>query len=168
MERLKGKTGLVIGAGTVGGGWGNGKACAVQYAREGARVVCFDLDAALAEETAAIIRGEGGEAIAFGGNAASWTDVKAAVDLTVSRFGALNLLLNNVGIVIGGGVVELSEDNWDKMFAVNFEKRLFVDETRHPNHGRRRRRLDRQHLLDLGHPISRQKLCRLLHDQGRA
>jgi len=121
MERLKGKTALVIGAGTVGGGWGNGKACAVQYAREGARVVCFDLDAALAEETAANIRDEGGEAIAIAGNAASSKDVKAAVDLAVSRFGALNLLLNNVGIVISGGVVELSEENWDKIFAVNLK-----------------------------------------------
>jgi NAD(P)-dependent dehydrogenase (short-subunit alcohol dehydrogenase family) len=121
MERLKGKTALVIGAGTVGGGWGNGKACAVQYAREGARVVCFDLDAALAEETAAIIRDDGGEAIAIAGNAASSKDVKAAIDLALSRFGALNLLLNNVGIVIGGGVVELSEENWDKIFAVNLK-----------------------------------------------
>ena len=121
MERLKGKTALVIGAGTVGGGWGNGKACAVQYAREGARVVCFDLDAALAEETAANIRDEGGEAIAIAGNAASSKDVKAAVDLAVSRFGALNLLLNNVGIVISGGVVELSEENWDNIFAVNLK-----------------------------------------------
>ena len=84
MERMKGKTGLVIGAGTVGGGWGNGKACAAQFAREGARVVCFDLDAALAEETAAIIRDEGGEAIGFAGNAANAKDVKAAVDLAVS------------------------------------------------------------------------------------
>jgi len=121
MERLKGKTALVIGAGTVGGGWGNGKACAVQYAREGARVVCFDLDAALAEETAAIVRGEGGEALAFAGNAARAKDVKAAVELAVREFGGLNLLLNNVGIVIGGGVVELSEENWDKMFAVNLK-----------------------------------------------
>ena len=121
MERLKGKTALIIGAGTVGGGWGNGKACAVQYAREGARVVCFDLDAALAEETAAIIRGEGAEAIAFAGNAAISKDVKAAIDLTISQFGALNLLLNNVGIVVGGGVVELSEENWDKIFAVNLK-----------------------------------------------
>ena len=121
MERLRGKTALVIGAGTVGGGWGNGKACAVQYATEGARVVCFDLDAALAEETAAIIRDKGGEAIACPGNAASSKDVKAAVDLAVHEFGGLNLLLNNVGVVIGGGVVELSEENWDRMFAVNLK-----------------------------------------------
>jgi NAD(P)-dependent dehydrogenase (short-subunit alcohol dehydrogenase family) len=121
MERLKGKSALVIGAGTVGGGWGNGKACAVQYAREGARVVCFDLDAASAEETAAIIRDEGGEAVAFGGNASSSKDVKAAVDLAVDRFDALDLLLNNVGIVIAGGVVELSEEDWDKIFAVNLK-----------------------------------------------
>ncbi len=121
MERLKGKTALVIGAGTVGGGWGNGKACAVHYAREGARVVCFDLDGDLAEETAALIRSEGREAVAFAGNAVKSADVKAAVDLAVSRFGGLDLLLNNVGIVIGGGVVELAEEDWDKMVAVNLK-----------------------------------------------
>ncbi len=121
MQRLKGRTALVIGAGTVGGGWGNGKACAVQYAREGARVVCFDLSEELAEETAALIRGEGGEAVAVAGDAANSADVKAAVDLAVSSYGGLELLLNNVGIVITGGVVELSEEHWDKMFDVNLK-----------------------------------------------
>ncbi len=121
MGQLTGKTALVIGAGTVGGGWGNGKACAVQFARQGARIVCCDLDANLAEETAALIREEGFEAVSVGGNAARSADVKAAVELALAQFGGLNLLVNNVGIVIGGGVVELSEDDWDKMLAVNLK-----------------------------------------------
>jgi len=121
MGRLEGKSALVIGAGTVGGGWGNGKACAVQFAREGARVVCVDVDGGLAEETAAVIRDEGGNAIGVVGNAAHSAEMKAAVERTVGSFGKIDILLNNVGIVVAGGVVELAEDEWDRVFAVNLK-----------------------------------------------
>jgi NAD(P)-dependent dehydrogenase (short-subunit alcohol dehydrogenase family) len=121
MERHKGKVALVIGAGTEGGGWGNGKACAAQLAREGAKVVCFDLDPALAEDTAEGIRSEGGEALACAGNATRSAEVKAAVDLAVERFGGLDILVNNVGIVVTGGVAELSEEDWDRVLAVNLK-----------------------------------------------
>lgn len=121
MGRLKGKTALVIGAGTVGGGWGSGKACAAQFAREGARVVSFDLDARLAAETAAIIRKEGGEAISISGDASRSADMKAAVDKTIEACGNLDILLNNVGIVVRGGVAELSEEDWDRAFDVNLK-----------------------------------------------
>jgi NAD(P)-dependent dehydrogenase (short-subunit alcohol dehydrogenase family) len=63
-QRLKEKCAIVFGAGSSGPGWGNGKAAAVAYARAGARVACIDLNAGAAEETAAIIREEGNEAIA--------------------------------------------------------------------------------------------------------
>ena len=62
MERLKGKTAIVVGAGSIGPGWGNGKATAVTFAREGAQVFCVDRNAAAAEETAGIIAAEGGKA----------------------------------------------------------------------------------------------------------
>ncbi len=65
MERLKGKTALVVGAGSIGPGWGNGKATAVTFAREGAQVFCVDRNGAAAEETAKIIASEGGKAAAF-------------------------------------------------------------------------------------------------------
>lgn len=121
MERLKDKTALVIGAGTVGGGWGNGKACAVQFAREGAKVVCFDLDRELAEETAAFVRGEGGTALAVAGDASCSDDVKAAVEAATGAWGRLDVLHNNVGIVVTGGVVELPEEDWDRVVAVNLK-----------------------------------------------
>ncbi len=60
VERLKGKVALVVGAASIGPGWGNGKATAVAFAREGARVFCADINPAAAEETAGIIRSEGG------------------------------------------------------------------------------------------------------------
>jgi NAD(P)-dependent dehydrogenase (short-subunit alcohol dehydrogenase family) len=121
MGRLDGKTALVIGAGTVDGGWGNGKACAAEFARQGARVVCVDLDRTLAEEAAETIRAEGFDAIGTAGNATVSADMKAAVDLAVSTYGGLDILVNNVGIVVRGGVVDLSEEDWDRAFDVNLK-----------------------------------------------
>lgn len=121
MGRLTGKSALVIGAGTVDGGWGNGKACAAQFAREGARVVCVDLDRDLAEEAAAAIRGEGFDAIGLAANATKSDDMRTAVQATVDAFGQLDILLNNVGIVVRGGVVDLPEEDWDRAFDVNLK-----------------------------------------------
>ena len=58
------KSHFVVGAGSIGPGWGNGKAMAVAFAREGAKIFCADINLAAAEETARIIRSEGGEAVA--------------------------------------------------------------------------------------------------------
>jgi NAD(P)-dependent dehydrogenase (short-subunit alcohol dehydrogenase family) len=121
MDRLKDKVALVMGAGSAGPGWGNGKACAVQFAREGAAVACFDLKRAAAEDTAGIVRADGGNAIAIAGDAASSADVNAAVKACVTAFGRLDVLHNNVGVVINGGVVELSEENWDRVFDTNLK-----------------------------------------------
>ena len=62
-DRMKGKVAIVVGAGSIGPGWGNGKATAVAFAREGARVLCVDINPAAAEETAGIIQAEGGTAV---------------------------------------------------------------------------------------------------------
>ncbi len=121
MTKLEGKCALVMGAGSIGPGWSNGKAVAVQFAREGAKVVCFDINKDAAEETAEIIRGEGGEAIALSGDAACAQDVQRAVDTSLSTFGKLDVLHNNVGIVINGGVVDLPEEDWDRVFNINLK-----------------------------------------------
>jgi NAD(P)-dependent dehydrogenase (short-subunit alcohol dehydrogenase family) len=126
--RLAGKTAMVIGAGSVGPGWGNGKATAVLFAREGARVFCVDLNEAAARETAGIIRGEGGEAEPFRADASRAADVEHAVAACLKRFGRIDVLDNNVGIVEVGGVVELAEEAWDRVFAVNL---LASDEARY-------------------------------------
>src|SRR5258705_13641328 len=65
MERLKGKTAIVVGAGSIGPGWGNGKATAVTFAREGAQGFCVDRNQAAAQETVDIITSEGGAAAAL-------------------------------------------------------------------------------------------------------
>jgi NAD(P)-dependent dehydrogenase (short-subunit alcohol dehydrogenase family) len=120
-DRLAEKTALVVGAGSVGPGWGNGKAAAVLFAREGARVMCADLDLDAARETAAIIIAEGGEAEPCRADASSAADVEQLVRDCIGRFGGLDVLHNNVGIAQVGGVVDLPEETWDRVFAVNLK-----------------------------------------------
>lgn len=119
VDRLKNKVALVFGAGSVGEGWGNGKAAAVAYAREGAKVACVDLNADAAEETAAIIRSEGHSAIALCANVIDAGQVKGAVDRTCAAFGRIDILHNNVGINEPGGAAEASEESWDRVMAIN-------------------------------------------------
>jgi NAD(P)-dependent dehydrogenase (short-subunit alcohol dehydrogenase family) len=119
--RLAGKAALVVGAGSIGPGWGNGKATAVLFAREGARVFCVDLNEAAARETADLVRGEGGEAESLQADASKAADVERAVATCLERFGRIDVLDNNVGIAEVGGVVELSEETWDRIFAINLK-----------------------------------------------
>src|SRR5215472_5963729 len=121
VERLKGKIALVVGAGSIGPGWGNGKATAVAFAREGAKVFCADINLAAAEETAGIIRCEGGEAVAYRADVSKAADVKAMVEACASAYGRIDVLDNNVGIAEVGGVVEVSEAEWDRVFAVTIK-----------------------------------------------
>ena len=103
VDRLKGKVALVVGAGSIGPGWGNGKATAVAFAREGARVFCADINLAAAEETARIIRSEGGEAVAHRADVSKAADVKAMIETCVSAYGRIDVLDNNVGVAEIGG-----------------------------------------------------------------
>jgi NAD(P)-dependent dehydrogenase (short-subunit alcohol dehydrogenase family) len=120
-NRLKDKVAVVVGAGSIGPGWGNGKATAVAFAREGAKVFCVDLNLAAAEETANIIAQEGGLALPVRADVVSQDDVEAMVKACVADFGRIDVLDNNVGIAEVGGVVELSEESWDKVLAVNLK-----------------------------------------------
>ena len=120
-DRLKGKAALVVGAGSIGPGWGNGKATAVAFAREGARVFCADINEAAAAETVGIIRSEGGEALAHCADVSRAADVAAMVEACAEAYGRIDVLDNNVGIAELGGVVEVSEAAWDRVFAVNLK-----------------------------------------------
>ena len=121
MDRLKGKTALVVGAGSIGPGWGNGKAAAVTFAREGAQVLCVDRNAAAAEETAKIIMSEGGRATAHTADVSRASDVEAMVTACLKAYGRIDVLHNNVGIAEMGSVVEVTEAEWDRVFAVNLK-----------------------------------------------
>lgn len=120
-ERLQGKIAIVIGAGSIGAGWGNGKATAVLMAREGARVMCADLDRNASEETAALITAEGGVAEAMQVDVSKDVDMNKLVDGCLERFGRIDILDNNVGILTSGGVVDCPEDDWDRMIRVNLK-----------------------------------------------
>lgn len=123
--RLAGKVAIVTGAGSSGPGWGNGKATAVLFAREGATVFAVDINEAAAAETAAIITGEGGTAVAHRTDVASHAEVRAMVAACVERFGRIDVLHNNVGIAVVGGAVDLSEEDWDRVERVN-QKSVFL------------------------------------------
>src|SRR5882762_8165835 len=126
MERLKGKTAMVVGAGSIGPGWGNGKATAVTFARQGAKVFCVDRNAAAAEETVGIIKGEGGTAAAFTADVSRESEVEAMMAACLKTYGRIDVLDNNVGIAEMGSVVEVSEAEWDRVFAVNLKSAFFT------------------------------------------
>ena len=123
--RLEGRAAIVTGAGSIGPGWGNGKAAAALFAREGAEVLCADINLAAAQETAEIITGEGNRAIAFECNVTDSAQVKSMVETCKKEFGAVDILHNNVGILGLGGPVDHTEEDWDKVNAVNV-KSMFL------------------------------------------
>lgn len=120
-DRLAGKSAVVIGAGSIGEGWGNGKATAVAFSREGAAVLCADINAEAAEETAQIITSEGGKASSIAADATDSAEIATVMEVCVRRFGSLDILDNNVGIVEVGDVVAYPESSWDRIFAVNLK-----------------------------------------------
>ncbi|HWW48129.1 MAG TPA: glucose 1-dehydrogenase [Xanthobacteraceae bacterium] len=121
MARLKGKTALVVGAGSSGPGWGNGKATAAVFAREGASVFCVDRNGDAAAETVSLIRAEGGEAEAFTADVAKAREIEAMVGACLNRYGRIDVLDNNVGIAEVGSVVDVPEADWDRVFAINLK-----------------------------------------------
>jgi NAD(P)-dependent dehydrogenase (short-subunit alcohol dehydrogenase family) len=121
MDRLKGKVAMVVGAGSIGPGWGNGKATAVTFAREGAQVFCVDRNPEAVAETVQIITGEGGKATAFTADASQAEQVQAMVAACLKTHGRIDVLDNNVGIAEMGSVVDVSEASWDRVFAVNLK-----------------------------------------------
>lgn len=122
-ERLKDKVAIVVGAGqTPGDTIGNGRATAILYAREGARVLLVDRRLESAEETRAMITKEGGEAIALQADATREEDCKKVADVCVDRFGRIDILHNNVGIGEGDkNVLQLEEAVWDRILNVNMK-----------------------------------------------
>jgi len=124
-NRVKGKVAIVTGAGSIGPGVGNGKAAAILYAREGAQVMLVDYNLKAAEETRSLIDKEGGDCITFKADVTKSADCKNLVEKCVQTYGKINILHNNVGIEIPGGVDEMSEEDWDKTMRVNL-KSMFL------------------------------------------
>ena len=125
-DRLKGKAAIVTGAGSRGPGLGNGKAAAVLFAREGARVLCVDADVSRAEETVGIIAGEGGTASAFSADVTRAEDCRRMVAAAIERYAALDILHNNVGIESRKDLLETTEAEWDRVMAVDLKSMLLA------------------------------------------
>jgi NAD(P)-dependent dehydrogenase (short-subunit alcohol dehydrogenase family) len=122
--RLEGKIAIISGAGCVGPGWGNGRAAAVAFAREGARVFAVDRN----EESMAETVERANAAAAHGGEIRTHTcdvtdsdQVRAMIQACVAVFGGVNILVNNVGGSAAGGAVKLSEEAWDRQMDLNLK-----------------------------------------------
>ena len=118
--RLEGKVALITGAGS-----GIGRAAAVRFAAEGARIVASDISEASAAETAAIVGESGGEATGLRGDVVSSSDAVAMVQAAVEAYGRLDVLLNSAGV---SGRVEgaTHEAVWDKVIDVNLKGTYLV------------------------------------------
>jgi NAD(P)-dependent dehydrogenase (short-subunit alcohol dehydrogenase family) len=112
--RLARKVALITGAGA-----GIGRATALLFAEEGAKVVVQDVKATAAEETVQLIMKAGGEAVAIGGDVAARVDAEAMVKKAVDTYGRLDVLFNNAGIWRGGTLLDVSEEDWDRTMDVN-------------------------------------------------
>ena len=117
--RLDGKVAIVTGAGSSSEGIGNGKATAILFAREGAKVLLVDMFEDRVAETATFIAEEGNIASMFVGDVTNAADCEAMVAAAVERYGRLDVLDNNVGISIKADVTEVTEEQWDHIMAVN-------------------------------------------------
>ena len=126
-QRLPDQVAIVTGAGSVGPGWGNGKATAVLFAREGARLFAVDINLAAAEETREIIIAEGGQCTAHRADVSQSADVAAMVERCLATYGRIDILHNNVGIGTNDcGPTKITETIWDEIFAVNLKSVMFT------------------------------------------
>ncbi len=130
---LEDKVAIVVGGGqTPGETIGNGRATAVQFAREGARVLVADRDLASAEETLGLITDEGGEALACQADVRHETDIEAMVGTAIDAWGKIDILHNNVGVSIAGHdarIEDMTPDSYNLLVEINL--RAMVLTTKH-------------------------------------
>src|SRR3954470_1028395 len=119
--RLKDKVAIITGAGSVGPGWGNGRAAAVIFAQEGARVFAVDLKHETMEETVSLAREAGCEIVTHTCDVLDSAQVAAMVQACVDAFGRVDVLVYNVGGSASGGPVALSEEAWDRQINFNLK-----------------------------------------------
>jgi len=123
--RVEGKVALITGAGCVGPGWGNGRAAAVLFAREGAKVFAVDKSAEAMTETLARV-GNDGEIATHVCDVLDDAQVGAMVAACCKKFGQIDILLNNVGGSVAGGAAELSEQSFDHQIDYNLKSVFLV------------------------------------------
>ena len=113
--KLQGKVAVVTGAAS-----GNGKAIAVLFAKEGAKVVVSDINMKGAEETVATIKADGGAAIAILTDVIKEEDIQKMIDAAVKTYGTVDILVNNAGIMDNyEPAADVTDAQWDRLFAIN-------------------------------------------------
>jgi hypothetical protein len=117
--RLQDRVAIITGAGCVGPGWGNGRAAAVRFAEEGARIFAVDINPDTLEETIQRTRAVGGEIEGHLCDITNSEQVRTMVEACVERFGTVDILVNNVGGSAKGGAIELTEEAWQKQIDFN-------------------------------------------------
>ncbi|MFV2089047.1 MAG: SDR family NAD(P)-dependent oxidoreductase [Pseudomonadales bacterium] len=128
MGRLENKIAVVIGAGqTPGETIGNGRATALRFAQEGARVVCVDRSAESASETLAMIEADGGQGLLVEADVTREDACLRVVEVVEAGYGRIDVLHNNIGIGSGdGGATSMTEEVWDRIFATNLTSIMFL------------------------------------------
>src|ERR1700712_2445091 len=128
--RLKDRVAIVVGAGqSPGEGMGNGRATALTFAREGARVLCVDHSLGSAQETVDMIGAKGGAAVAFKADVTQNAEIKAMAEDALARWGRIDILHNNVGVSLSGGDAELldiTQEALDRCVAINLKSCIFA------------------------------------------
>ena len=119
--RLQGRIAIVTGAGSVGPGWGNGRATAVRFAEEGARIFAVDRNSDSTRETIEKVKAVGGEIVVHACDVTDNASVAAMVEACVQQFGRIDILMNNVGGSAPGGPVEMAEEVWDAQVDFNLK-----------------------------------------------
>jgi NAD(P)-dependent dehydrogenase (short-subunit alcohol dehydrogenase family) len=119
--RLQDRIAIVTGAGSVGPGWGNGRATCVRFAEEGAKIFAVDRNLDATAETVERVKAAGGDIVTHACDVTDSASVKAMVDACVTHYGRIDILVNNVGGSAHGGPVEMSEEVWDAQVDFNLK-----------------------------------------------
>ena len=133
--RLQNHIAIVTGAGSVGPGWGNGRATCVRFAEEGAKIFAIDRDPDKTAETVERVTAVGGEIVTYQCDVTSNESVAAMVKACVDRFGRIDVLVNNVGGSAHGGPVDMPEEVWDAQVDYNLKSVFLHLQARSANHG---------------------------------
>ena len=119
--RLQDKVAIITGAGSVGPGWGNGRATAVRFAQEGAKIFAVDRNLDSTAETIQRVQAIGGDITVHECDVTDSESVAAMVEACLARYGRVDILVNNVGGSAHGGPVEMSEEVWDSQIDFNLK-----------------------------------------------